>query len=41
MATGEAIAHLNWLLKRERITRTTDAQGVHWYEATSGTNSTT
>ncbi len=41
MATGEAVAHLNWLLIRDRITRTTDAQGVHWYEARSATNSTT
>ena len=34
MATGEAIAHLNWLLARNRVSRTTDANGVHWYEAT-------
>lgn len=32
MATGEAIAHLNWLLARDRVSRTTDADGVHWYQ---------
>jgi glyoxylase-like metal-dependent hydrolase (beta-lactamase superfamily II) len=30
-ATGETLAHLNCLLGRRRITRSTDAQGVHWY----------
>lgn len=32
LATGETMAHLNCLLGRRSITRTTDAQGVHWYE---------
>ncbi|HEY6131666.1 MAG TPA: MBL fold metallo-hydrolase [Halioglobus sp.] len=32
MATGETLAHLNCLLGRRRITRTTDTQGVSWYE---------
>jgi glyoxylase-like metal-dependent hydrolase (beta-lactamase superfamily II) len=31
MATGEALAHLNCLLGRRRITRTRDALGVDWY----------
>ena len=32
LATGETLAHLNCLLGRHRITRTTDAAGVNWYE---------
>ncbi len=32
LATGETLAHLNCLLGRHRITRTTDAEGVNWYE---------
>ena len=31
MATGEAIAHLNYLLHRGRFTRTRDADGVDWW----------
>lgn len=31
LATGECLAHLNHLLHRGRITRTTDAEGVNWY----------
>ena len=31
MATGEALAHLNYLRKRGRITRSRDAQGVDWW----------
>lgn len=31
MATGEAIAHLNYLLQRGRISRTRDADGVDWW----------
>jgi len=33
MATGESLAHLNWLLRRKRIAVTTDAEGVNWYRA--------
>lgn len=32
LATGETLAHLNCLLGRHRITRTTDDMGVNWYE---------
>lgn len=32
MATGEAIAHLNCLLGRRRITRNRDGNGVDWYQ---------
>lgn len=32
MATGEAIAHLNYLLATGRIKRTTDDAGVRWYQ---------
>ncbi|MCB1845287.1 MAG: MBL fold metallo-hydrolase, partial [Halioglobus sp.] len=35
MATGEAIAHLNWLMAGDRVSRSTDSDGVHWYQATS------
>lgn len=31
LATGETIAHLNCLLGRRRINRSTDKQGVDWY----------
>lgn len=31
MATGETLAHLSCLRARERITRTTDSDGVDWY----------
>lgn len=31
LATGETMAHLNCLLGRRRICRTTDDAGVHWY----------
>ena len=33
MATGEAIAHLNYLLATDEITRSLDDQGVAWYAA--------
>ncbi len=32
-ATGEALAHLNWLLHRRRVVRTLDCAGVAWYRA--------
>ncbi len=35
MATGESLAHLNYLLQDGRVTRTRDERGVDWYEATS------
>lgn len=31
MATGEAVAHLNYLVQRGGLTRETDDAGVHWY----------
>jgi len=31
MATGEALAHLNYLLQRGRVSRTRDADGVDWW----------
>ena len=31
MATGEALAHLNCLMHRGRVTRAADADGVAWY----------
>jgi len=31
MATGEAIAHLNYLLQQDRLTVDTDDAGVRWY----------
>lgn len=31
MATGEAVAHLNYLLAKGKITRRRDADGVDWY----------
>lgn len=33
MATGEALAHLNYLIKRDEVVRRLDANGVAWYEA--------
>lgn len=33
MATGESIAHLNYLAQRDRLTIDTDADGVSWYSA--------
>ncbi|MEL6868554.1 MAG: MBL fold metallo-hydrolase [Pseudomonadota bacterium] len=32
MATGEAIAHLNYLVARKQMTVTSDADGVSWYQ---------
>jgi glyoxylase-like metal-dependent hydrolase (beta-lactamase superfamily II) len=32
LATGETLAHLNCLLYRRRVRRSSDAEGVHWYE---------
>jgi glyoxylase-like metal-dependent hydrolase (beta-lactamase superfamily II) len=37
MATGEAMAHLNCLLGRRRITRSRDAEGVYWYQQIAAT----
>ena len=31
MATGEALAHLHYLLNKGEISRDTDADGVHWF----------
>ncbi len=36
LATGESIAHLNYLLKRGEITRALDTHGVAWYQARFG-----
>ena len=33
MATGESLAHLNCLIYRGQIRKTTDADGVDWYDA--------
>ena len=33
MATGECIAHLNWLLRRERVSVARGGDGVDWYRA--------
>lgn len=33
LATGESLAHLNCLMARGRLTRTSDASGVDWYKA--------
>jgi len=30
-ATGESLAHLNYLLARGEVVRTADAHGVAWY----------
>jgi glyoxylase-like metal-dependent hydrolase (beta-lactamase superfamily II) len=35
MATGESLAHLNYLLSRGRALRTRDEHGVDWWRATS------
>jgi glyoxylase-like metal-dependent hydrolase (beta-lactamase superfamily II) len=37
MATGESIAHLNCLIARGLAARTSDAQGVAWYERAGAT----
>jgi glyoxylase-like metal-dependent hydrolase (beta-lactamase superfamily II) len=34
MATGEALAHLNYLLRQGRVERRRDADGVDWWRAT-------
>lgn len=36
MATGESLAHLNYLAKRGRVRRQRDDHGVDWWSATSG-----
>jgi glyoxylase-like metal-dependent hydrolase (beta-lactamase superfamily II) len=33
MATGESLAHLNYLLRRGRASRSRDADGVDWWTA--------
>ena len=33
LAVGETMAHLNLLIAAGRLHRTTDAQGVHWYQS--------
>ena len=33
MATGETLAHMNCLLARGGLTRSTDADGIDWYRA--------
>ena len=33
MATGESLAHLNCLRARGEIERSTDAEGIDWYQA--------
>ena len=33
MATGEALAHLNCLIRRGQAVRERDAAGVDWYRA--------
>lgn len=35
MATGESLAHLNYLLHRGRVARERDADGVDWWTATA------
>ena len=35
MATGESVAHLNYLLRRGRAARRRDADGVDWWTATA------
>jgi glyoxylase-like metal-dependent hydrolase (beta-lactamase superfamily II) len=35
MATGESIAHLNYLMEAGRIERHSDDAGVHWYESSN------
>lgn len=34
-ATGESIAHLNYLLNADQMTVSTDDDGVHWYQSRS------
>ncbi len=34
MAVGESIAHLNYLIRRNKITAARDADGINWYSAT-------
>jgi hypothetical protein len=36
MATGEAIAHLNYLSRTGRAVRTRDAGGVWWWQKSPG-----
>ncbi|GAA0643171.1 MBL fold metallo-hydrolase [Brevundimonas lenta] len=36
MATGESVAHLNYLLRQGRAVRTRDADGVDWWTSTQG-----
>jgi hypothetical protein len=33
MATGESVAHLNYLLSRGGLAVETDDDGVHWYRS--------
>lgn len=33
MATGESLAHLNYLLARGEVRATDDERGVTWYQA--------
>lgn len=40
MATGEALAHLNCLVRRGLAARRTDAQGVAWYQSEAGIETT-
>ena len=35
MATGEAIAHLNYLIDAGKLERSTDDSGVHWYQSSA------
>ncbi len=35
MATGESVAHLNYLMNQEILERSTDTNGVHWYQSSS------
>ena len=35
MATGESLAHLNYLLRQGRVERVRDADGVDWWSAAS------
>lgn len=35
LATGEAVAHLNYLIELKKVSRTTDDEGVHWYSRTA------
>lgn len=36
LATGEALANLNYLIERGRVTATEDSQGVAWYRLVEG-----